>query len=90
MTGFTFITIFFSIAFLIRFFIAKEGAPGRTACLVAFFFFALYSSYEVVYIPQWLKTIDGAPIRADLFLFVPALIVIGGFALVQCFRQPED
>ena len=47
----------------------------------------LYAAYEGIYIPQWMKTIYGAPIRVDLFLFLPALTVISVVAFTRFARR---
>jgi len=81
------VALCYSCAYLILFFICREGDSGRKACFAAFVLWLLYAAYEGIYIPQWMKTIHGAPIRVDLFLFIPVLTVISIVALIRFARR---
>ena len=75
----------FLLLFLILFFTLEKDDARKIACIACFAVFLawlLYSAYEGIYIPQWMETISGAPIRVDLLLFIPALIVSSVIAII--------
>ena len=77
------VALVFSLTFLALFLRTKKGEPGGIASFVAFAAWGLYVAYETIYIPMWLKTISGAPIRIDLLLFIPLLIVVSLVAFIR-------
>ena len=89
MIGLAFLSLCFSIMFFTFFLKSKKGESGRIACLIAFVSLAAYALYEGVYISQWLKTIKGAPIRIDLMLYLPILMVISLVAIIRIRRRSK-
>lgn len=72
----------FLLLFLVLFFTLEKGDAGKIACFAVFLAWLFYSAYEGIYIPQWMETISGAPIRVDLLLFIPALTVSSVVAII--------
>jgi len=76
--------------FLRRVLHTPSGAPGRSACRVAAIVWALYAVYEGVYITLWMRTVSGAPIRVDLLLWWPLIVIVGVVATLRSLREPPD
>jgi hypothetical protein len=82
-----FIGACFCFLFLILFLRTKPGDPGRFLCLLSLVGWLASVAYEFFYIREWLKTIRGAPIRADLLVFGLPLVVISLVALVRLRKR---
>jgi hypothetical protein len=87
MMGFALGAVTMSCLFLVLFLMCNKGDSGRKACVIAFLAWLAYAAYEGIYIPQWERTIHGAPIRADLLLFIPALLVVSAVAFIHFVRR---